>query len=776
MRLVTTHESSIGSKSPPRSGKHPTRECRGGVYPSAMSQSPRFVLAGCLLTTTIAGCERLPSPNQNSTELQSSGSCEDAGCGNGARCIEEMCVPDPCFEAASPRPPFGETGILVDMRTLVVTSGRTAQQFLANTDDVLEAPAAEELVPHSRRIVATQPMGAVTSGPIIYENVVSAAVGDVRRSELTLYTQEVPTRTVELPLSPVLLASGDFDGVGLHELLVSDGKSLLLWSDGGQALPRKLPRPAAAVGVGLIDDDVLSDAVFVAGAHLVIYHGGADAFTSTHLPATALSVAAFRRDGRPSDTLAVAFGDVVRFYELDEEEGLREQAAVELAADALVTTKTVSGRDVLGVLHGERVSAYLIGSGAKSELLLTHAGSASVSNPSGLYSADFPGATVLVRRIAQQRTGGYLVPQYLLVHPPHWRGFQGAGEVAIGDQSDVGTGTRTQTESGTASILGTTSGKEFGLGAKVEINASGPVSPFLGVTVVAGAYDKFKETTTLTQSTYESFRSDSKTKVRQQFLVEVPDELQGRPPAHVVAFGRCLDEYEFRVHDVQGLVSEELGDTIVMSYPVDSLTEVMELSRYNAIARRTGGASITVPHVAGDPTSYPSEMRTLDGDLVSSDDVFFAPTERYLTQGAQVAWRREFEKREYQEVGDKAKRATSSVHESGSYLKTKVEAGVKAKGFAEVKALAVLEGKTTEGTISGDGESALEASAGTTFYGERDLITGILHPIEEDPSTPEDETVQLRFTIAPYVYKHTAVSAEGARFEFLVVDYVVGGL
>lgn len=202
----------------------------------------------------------------------------------------------------------------------------------------------------------------------------------------------------------------------------------------------------------------------------------------------------------------------------------------------------------------------------------------------------------------------------------------------------------------------------------------------------------------------------------------------------------CYHEYTYVTNDPANLIGGS-GQKVNVFVPVGGQTLLMSSTRYNAMVKALNNGLPTV-HIAssvGDPASYPSSTVTLDGQPVSGEDLLFPKPPTFQI---------------------------SDVATMGFWLTT---VKTTTNGAAET---------TTVGMNAGFGalgaEIDTDVNTGTTqgysiSVGNEAVFAGWAPPIPDNPSTPEDEYMQHRYTFMPYVYR-----AHWGNSGYYVLDYAVG--
>lgn len=498
-------------------------------------------------------------------------------------------------------------------------------------------------------------------------------------------------------VSGVDVTAGDIDGDGFDEpifAILDDGQSqILAWN-----LDRPVTGQPEAIGANLAAD------------FTGIAAGDLDADGRDEL--VALEDGGWA--GFADDILHVyslAAGGVAELGTTDTDSGSIDLVVTDTddnRVDEVVVLRDDSKVDVL-----YQVSPGQLGSGHTSPL--------SASNdPTRITTVDFDGdspAGVLVD--GPSLVPGQVVPIMVLYMPPYYRRrSEGVPWVWVGNSTNTGQGV-----SDTVSLsVGVTLGYEGGFPDVFEAS----LSATLGREITA---------TNTTETTIG---------VGDQFNLEADPDLYGDDYAAVVLSCGCFNSYTYKIEDPRGDSGGD-GKEFVVLLPVAGQTTLWHSKRYNAMAQAVGNLPlVTVPHVVGDPHSYPTMPETAEGEPLAADDLVFSqPSTERVSDVGDIGWTLNRTEEETNEV------ATSTTLD--------LEGSVSVGGFT-------LGGSAGAG--QGQGYSVTVGS-----YAE---FLGGVPPIPDDPATPEDEYSTYAYSFTPVVYRQHYQDASGNDAAYYVLNYSVG--
>ena len=357
--------------------------------------------------------------------------------------------------------------------------------------------------------------------------------------------------------------------------------------------------------------------------------------------------------------------------------------------------------------------------------LRSGSGSVGISlRPQRIAMADHDGDAPRARLAAgPERVQGKIIPLMAMVLPPYHRDYSdGVSSVSFGDSESL-----SETLSDTVSL---------GVGADIGTKPS--FFGLFGIKLSAKVDRRVSTTTANTNSISVGSRYS---------LAAEPGRFGPNYGGVVIGWG-CFDAYEYVVDDAADLLadgdSKANGEPIVVTVPVGGGEALYSSRRYNAMAGALALPLIDFDVSVGDPASYPSRPRALDGSPLGEEDLLFPSPDSYVVSDAgKVGWR-------------------NSVGKSESNS-TKVSTSLGAAAGIEVFGVAV-GGSTFDGW--GNGYS-LKVGSAAQFIGS-------LPPLPDDPSTPEDEYAAYGYSVTPWVYQHSYEDADGNEGAYWVMTYSVG--
>jgi hypothetical protein len=234
------------------------------------------------------------------------------------------------------------------------------------------------------------------------------------------------------------------------------------------------------------------------------------------------------------------------------------------------------------------------------------------------------------------------------------------------------------------------------------------------------------------------------TGVGTSFHLNPQTQLYGNEYAAVVVACNCFHTYEYELLDTANRASSN-GQKMVLIVPVGGQTTVLSTPRYNALADVDHGLpQIHVASRIGDPSSYPSEPRKLDGTAVQPDEHVFR--NRPTMTVSDVAT-----------VGFGLEVGSSETNSSAMSISVDVHGSLGAFGLSVGANLGASWGKSYAITVGQD----------TSFSGD-------VPPIQDNPNTPEDEYKTRGYSFSPYVYRQPYTDpASNTPSGYYVLDYTV---
>ncbi|MEZ4236572.1 MAG: hypothetical protein R3F59_10530 [Myxococcota bacterium] len=317
-----------------------------------------------------------------------------------------------------------------------------------------------------------------------------------------------------------------------------------------------------------------------------------------------------------------------------------------------------------------------------------------------------------------ERQEGRVVPMMVLTLPPYHRQYSsGVASVGFGDNES-----QEESRSDTVSLS---------LSADVGVDAE-----FFGLFGTSFSA-KVDNTVSHTLATSRSMIIGSRYN-----LAADPDTFGPNYGAVVVGWG-CFDAYLYEVDDPANKLGGN-GEKMVVTVPIGGGEAMYNSARYNAMAKTMGLPTVDIPYTVGDPSSYPREAVTLQGDPITEDDLLFPEAKKYtVSDVGQVGW--------WNMAGETVTNTDTTSFGMG--------------GSAGIKAFGVKVGVSATETWG----SSYGLSVGSAA-----LFWGSLPPLPDDLDTPEDEYAKNRFSVTPYLYQQFWEDEDGNEAKYWVTTYQVG--
>jgi len=314
---------------------------------------------------------------------------------------------------------------------------------------------------------------------------------------------------------------------------------------------------------------------------------------------------------------------------------------------------------------------------------------------------------------------GQAVPVAVLMFPPYPHNATAGSELARAHVSLGNNETTSESLSDTVSLsvgMAVSFGGEYGI-FKAKVGASLDKSVSVTKTV------------------------SKKQSVGSRYRIVADPDLHGSEYAAVVISCGCYHRYRYVTVDPANRIGGS-GQTADIYIPVGGQTQLWSSKRYNAMAKAVGTLPIiNVPIRVGEPSSYPAELQTLEGNPIPQEDLLFLQTPSFQAS----------------DVGDVAFWLVSGQTETNAVAQS-----------------------TTIGVSSslGIGPASVDANIGlgvTQGYsitvGKDSIFGGGVPPIPDDPSTPEDEFLLNRYTFQPTVYRQHYTDSAGEDAAYYVMHF-----
>jgi hypothetical protein len=694
-----------------------------------------FKRAAFLAFALCVGCYQVPGEDPGAdgpgTEAWGSASviCDtDGDCNANEMCQENVCQAKMCTNGPySSAPPIGKTFLFSRDRELLVGSGSTIDGHEPGTDSFAKGPSFD-----LRGLTISDIAGGdvIEGRPeefiVSYEN--TRVVAIVSGNEETEF---------EVGFTPIAVAAGDTNADGVDELValnttsvavcdVAENKCSTVSLEGGEGLD---------LAVADVDADSRAEILVLKSTNVILAINldheetiQSERFTVA-TDAEISKIAAGDIDG---DSRAEVIGLEDGGYFGDERLHVYHLATGASIKDGIWDSRQ---DDVIGLTIGD------MDGDQKAELVLLRennmvrslemVGTAQFSTltesslngttAQHIAVADYDGDSPLGKLISgPDLISGRPTPLFAAFYPPYWREYSTTpANVYVGD-SDLNTVSETD-------MVTMKTGVELG----VEFNLVGAFK--------AGLSTSIEKAVNRSQS-----RTDV-TFVGNRVWTQAAPEIYGPHYGSVTVAYSCYHSYTYEMDDPADTTDGGDGGKFSLVVPVDGKTAVLSTMRFNALAKELGGLPIIeIPHTIGDPSTYPTQMETLSGDPIAPEKLLVPNPPSY----------------EVSEIGF-----------VGFWL-----ALWKFQGMEESYSVDV--NVKVSGSVPGFSGSARK---GTTFFsaqrlevGKETVFGGMLPTLIDDPSTPEDEFINNKYSFAPIVYRENYVDDDGVESGYFVFHYMVG--
>lgn len=702
-----------------------------------------------LVSGSLSGCSSVEDDanagGPGGSALDDDPSCKSTkDCASGEICVEGICEMQRCgTQAYESVAPLGTRSYFAVDRELLVTSDdestRNALAGYEPTDRSFAHPSALSFSFPNLRIVD------VAGGNLTGDRPESiAAVGEGSTALHVLNGRAASE--VEVGFVPVAIAAGDVDADGTDEVValsavgevaicrVTEGTCQKQRVDG---LSGKDVTVADVDGDGFDEPVVLGDGssgnsriVILNLDHATTGQPEKEDLETTH---TFTRIASANLD----DTQAVellaleptTFGSNTLAFYAHRANGLAELATQDVASDAI----DVYGGD----LEGDGISEILILEDSGIEVFDAKGPSSIASSYKTTLTATSMGSRLVMADVdGDSPTGtlvgdpelapGPVVPLVVMAYPPYSRTYSdGTSQMFVGN-------TESKSEVETTMV---------GLKASLEIGFELEI-PAIAKATVLGKVERRVEHTT------GNGRSIT---IGDRYSVSAKPELEGPDNGAAVLACACYHAYTYKIDDPAGKLggSEANGRLMSLFVPVGGQSSLWSLKRYNTLAARDKTLpKIRIPYRVGDPTSYPSEMVTLDGDPVPTEDLLFTTQKSYrVSDVASVGWSLEVGQQEMQQDVSRIEVAAAASLKAGP-VSAKAEVGTYFQNGYQVQ------------------------------VGQTASFGGSVPPIRNNPKTPEDEFNLHGYSYSPVVYRqmYGTKTADGSASDtggYYVVTYTV---
>jgi hypothetical protein len=697
--------------------------------------------AACAPLDPVTSAPSLTGPGTRALDSDDPTCTTTKDCATGEQCLEGLCQMQRCgTQAYTSAPPLGKRSYFAVDRELLVVNDDAARYALDGyepTDGSFAHPPALSFSIDGGRVLD------VTGGNLLGARPESSAAILDGSTRLYVVTGQ-DRREIELGFTPVATAAGDLQADGVDEVVVlgRDGDVAICSAQKASCERRAIPGILGKdVVVADVDGDGKAEPVVLGDradgkSYLFVLNVDGQATGQPEVAELATGktltrLAAGDLDGQaPSELIALEDGgyldfraDTLHFF--GQQGGkLVETGTRSIADDAIdVHIGDVEGDGKAEVLVLEKSGLEVFVPQGPSDVSASYKTSLSASSkPSRLAMVDLDGDSPAGSLVGdRQLVPGPVVPLSVMVYPPYSRSHSdGTAQIGIGS---------TETKS---DLAATTVSLRASLSVGLDTSIPGLVGSAIWASVDAQVARTAATGTSVT--------------VGDRFLVNAKPELEGPDNGVAMLASACYHAYTYRIEDPAGRMGGKGGDGKLMSLlvPVGGQTSLWSLKRYNVLARRLKTLPvIEVPYVVGDPASYPTAMRKLDGKPIPTDDLLFAAPPAYRTSDvASVGWSLE--------VGSSTARTDALT--------------VGISGGASVKLGPVF----LEANVGGSAGAAY-----TVTVGRAATFSGTVPPVRNVAATPEDENKIYGYGFSPLVYRDRYKTADGKQGGYFVVTYSV---
>jgi hypothetical protein len=619
--------------------------------------------------------------SSSSAQTVEAQSCHaDSECGPHLACVDAVCRLERCTEPPQPtEPPFGKGFVLRRKGQLLAANGADAR---VDAYDGAALGAAAGTTTTTRGVVTALAGGAFFGA----DGSGTAVVVDQAKGVSVLPAKD-GAAAVELTLAftPVAIAAGDLDADGSDDVVAIGPAGEVATCHVADATCQASSAASAHgidVAVGDVDGDGALETILLTSdagdqQSLTILKGE----SQIPVPLTA-------------SLTHIAVGDIDG-DRVDEIVGLEDRGFFGVLGDRLHLYRVKDGKpsegDTKNVDDSEGLAVGSLDGSGTAQVVLLHAGGAvevlggkdvaslttlssaqlGTANATVLAIADVAGRSATAKLVGDhQLVSGQPVPIVAMYFPPY-----------SADKSDG----KAQLVFGAANTDTKQTDDQMSLRAAFAVGyqAGLPVAATAGLTARVEASLTRTATNIATMTLGESFTLDPHPE-------EDPSNTAG-----VLVGGACYRAFSYAVSDPGSIVGEAAGKTITVYVPVSTQRAFLSLPHYNALAKAVGHLPI-LPSTArlGDPSSYPTEAKTTDGQPIAAADLVLKNFTSYTpSDTGKLTWRL----------------ALSSTTTNQTAL----------TATATATATATLAGgtATAEGAVTGTGTYTVTLGADTSFSG-----------------------------------------------------------
>lgn len=673
------------------------------------------------------------SPTWDDTDLSCS---TESDCAPGETCVSGSCRPQQCDDGPyESDAPLGPNRLLFREQELFIVDSTAAEgAYWIDGYDAAGSISYGGAAGGSTKIGTASLVDVARIHTRTGGGMLVASSGS---TSVTLAGRTFAKTTVNVGIVPVAVAAGDVDGDMVDDIVaLSQAGKIAICEQAGGCTQYSFGNGEIGkdLAVADVDGDGVEEILFLLRVGdrttIAVWTVGVDGgFRTGSFDAhfDAITAGDVDKDGRAEVAVLEDRGwfgyasDRVHIYRIGAQfTGITAVATTGSATDLSAGDIDASESDVIVVLGDNKAVDVLRWNGSTVAKAFSGTVGTTVS-PSRIALGDYDDDSVAARlkSTSASLVAGRIMPVAVVTFPPY--------------DSTYGNGTTSGVTFGNQMTTAEDFGSTVSLNAGIEV---GVEVGFLGF--------KGRVGTRVSMDVQRGRNLNRRSGVGTSFTLRPQTELYGNEYAAVVVACNCFHTYEYELVDPANRASSN-GQRMVMIVPVGGQTTVLSTPRYNALANVVEGLpTIDVANRIGDPTSYPTEPRKLDGSLVEPDEHVFST-------------------RPTLQVSDVGSVAFSLSVGGGETNSEAMNIGVSVNG-----SLGAL-GLTVGGSLGVNWGKSYAISVGqdTSFSGD-------VPPLPDRPGTPEDEYKTRGYSFSPYVYRQSYTDPmSGEPTGYYVLDYAV---
>jgi hypothetical protein len=671
------------------------------------------------------------SPTWADTDLSCSTTSD---CSPGESCVDGTCRPATCADGSfDSDAPLGPSRLLFkDEEMFIIDATASQGQYWVDGYDAAGAITYGGAAGGSTKISTA----SLTDVARIHTADGGAMLVSVSGSKsVTITGRAVATKTVNVDIVPVAVASGDIDGDMSDEIvaLSADGKIAICEQSGDcQQYSFGNGERGADVAVGDLDGDGFAEIVFLLrtgdSTTVAVWTVASNAFNAMSYDAhfERLATGDVDKDGKAEVLVLEDRGwyglaqDKINIYRGTNLMGVTALYTTGRAVDVSSGDIDASETDAIVVLGSNKQVDVMRWDGS-SFVGIIRGSADTTASPTRIALGDYDDDSVVAHLKSSTPTlmSGTVMPIAVIQFPPY-------DSTASNGNSGVHFGSHTNMGEDLNQWVSLNGGIEAGVDVSFLGIFKGRVGARVGFDVNHGR------------------NMNKRSGVGTGFGLRPQPELYGSQYAAVVVACNCFHTYEYTFTDPKNRMSAN-GHSMALVVPVGGKTTVLSTPRYNALASAVGGLpQISITNRIGDPSSYPTSPKKLDGTPVQADEQVF--TNRPILRVSDVA-----------SVDFGLEVGSGETNSRAMSINVDVHASLGAFGYSAGVNLGSAWGKSYAITVGQD----------TSFGGD-------VSPIPDKSNTPEDEYQTHAYTFEPYVYTMPYTNpTEGTQTGYYVLDYAV---